>query len=113
MLVDREGTGLLQDSLSRGHLIQGAVRDDDEMIGLERRLVTKAAARLTPPNRSSSVATRAARFLAMNTTKSSKSSVADEAHIRGLAQLSAEPIRKPARVDRMEAVHQVVKHLAF
>ena len=43
MLVDREGAGLLQDSLSRAHLIQGAVRADDEMIGRERRLVPEDA----------------------------------------------------------------------
>jgi len=43
MLVDRKSPGPLEEPLRRGHVVCGAVRNDDELIGLERRLVLEDA----------------------------------------------------------------------
>src|ERR1017187_4477604 len=43
MLVDRHSARPVEDALRRAHVIGGAVCDDDELIGLERRLVLEDA----------------------------------------------------------------------
>ena len=39
MLVKQKGAGRAEDPFSRGHVVESAVRDDDELVGLEGRLV--------------------------------------------------------------------------
>jgi len=43
MLVDRKRACPLEDPLRGGHVVHGAVRDDDELVGLERGLIPEDA----------------------------------------------------------------------